>query len=865
MSDMAFDRLADGIIHHNKAIIALWVVVLLIAAPFAVKAFDVLVYDTNEMANDDSESVVGLTILGTEFYQDGADMTSMPIVVVTYGSDEGRIAAENLIQELNLNAAGYTTTDSEGNVVPKLNMDNDMPFVVMQAPDTEADIMIGMVSYNKVLTDDNVAFVSDDTPELRDYIAQYTAGLDDVRVYITGTPAITYDTMAGAMEDISKIDPFTILLILVLIGLFFRSFITSTTPPIVIGVAFLIAMAMFFFIGQVLDIFFITQIILLVAMMGAGCDYCIFIIARYREELRAGKDHESALHEAIKWAGESIAISGASVIIGFGAMAICSIDMISTMGICLALGILIALLAALTFIPAILAIVGDRIFWPTRMDSYREGGKATRGWFAWFGKRGHSYFVKSARFSQNHAKAIVVVAVLATAPAAYIALTSETSYNMIGAMQSGDSGEGMDVLSEYIDLGVIMPNYAVIQYEEPLANISFTANGPVLIWTETWTAPGGVREQLQNLVGDMIERDGGTETNIGNVVIPYEWNLEVEEAMAEYPTATHAEIIMYAISEAESMTVKAVLGEAIPELVRAYTASFMQGGAPEAMATAMAQEMLITSGGPTIDYIVNSQCMMLGGTYTQEGVTSGDATYVAINMVTHAEAMDPRSMDSIDVMSKVLDEYQAENNALVAATWVTGTAAVMYDVSKQVGEEFTTIEVVVVVAILLMLFVVMRSYTIPFRSILTILMSICWTLAITHVVFVEILGGEVIWMIPMILLVICLGLGMDYDILLTTRIKENVRGKGMSNDDAIFNAVVSTGSIITICGLIMGGAFGTMMLSSMEMLQEFGFALCFAILADALIVRTYIVPAVMHLLGDWNWKGPGYGRRSGPE
>ncbi|MBR2092863.1 MAG: MMPL family transporter [Candidatus Methanomethylophilaceae archaeon] len=114
---------------------------------------------------------------------------------------------------------------------------------------------------------------------------------------------------------------------------------------------------------------------------------------------------------------------------------------------------------------------------------------------------------------------------------------------------------------------------------------------------------------------------------------------------------------------------------------------------------------------------------------------------------------------------------------------------------------------------------------------------------------------DVTWLIPLILLVICLGLGMDYDILLTTRIRENVL-KGMSNDEAIHHAVTHTGSVITICGLIMGGAFGTLMLSSMVMLQQFGFALCFAILCDALIVRTYIVPAIMHLLGDLNWKGP---------
>ena len=78
----------------------------------------------------------------------------------------------------------------------------------------------------------------------------------------------------------------------------------------------------------------------------------------------------------------------------------------------------------------------------------------------------------------------------------------------------------------------------------------------------------------------------------------------------------------------------------------------------------------------------------------------------------------------------------------------------------------------------------------------------------------------------------------------------------MDNDEAIHQAVLHSGSVITICGLIMGGTFGTLMLSSTVMLQQMGFALCFAILVDALIVRTYIVPAVMHIMGDWNWVGP---------
>lgn len=187
---------------------------------------------------------------------------------------------------------------------------------------------------------------------------------------------------------------------------------------------------------------------------------------------------------------------------------------------------------------------------------------------------------------------------------------------------------------------------------------------------------------------------------------------------------------------------------------------------------------------------------------------------------------------------------------------MTGTPAAIYEVSEQVNQEFGKVELLAVCLIFVLLFFVMASYLTPLRSILTILMSVVWTVAVTHLLFTNLLGYGVMWLIPIILLVICLGLGMDYDILLTTRIKENHLYRGMSNDDAIRAAVASTGSIITICGFIMGGAFGTLMLSSTYLLQEFGFALMFAILVDALVVRTYIVPAAMHLMGEWNWKGP---------
>jgi RND superfamily putative drug exporter len=101
-----------------------------------------------------------------------------------------------------------------------------------------------------------------------------------------------------------------------------------------------------------------------------------------------------------------------------------------------------------------------------------------------------------------------------------------------------------------------------------------------------------------------------------------------------------------------------------------------------------------------------------------------------------------------------------------------------------------------------------------------------------------------------------MGLGMDYNIFILTRIREEV-AKGKDNTTAIVDAIDWTGGIITALAIIMGGAIGALMLSSTKMLAEFGFCLAFAILLDAMIVRTYIVPAAMQLLGKWTWWAPG--------
>jgi RND superfamily putative drug exporter len=126
----------------------------------------------------------------------------------------------------------------------------------------------------------------------------------------------------------------------------------------------------------------------------------------------------------------------------------------------------------------------------------------------------------------------------------------------------------------------------------------------------------------------------------------------------------------------------------------------------------------------------------------------------------------------------------------------------------------------------------------------------------TMLVFQVIVGIPVLFLIPLILFVILMGLGMDYNIFIITRVREEL-SKGQTDEAAIKKTVERTGGIITICGMIMAGTFGTMMISSLAMLNQFGFALFFSIILDAFVVRIYLMPAILVVGKKYNWWAPG--------
>ena len=814
---MLFEKLADGIMKHAKLIICVWIVLLIVSVPFIYKVFaepeDILEYDMTNMVSSDSESVQGMmTILDpTYFYQ--SSLNGDLLLVVECNDDEQKTVAET------------TFCDRlKDNLYDEYGMKNVS--MITMGFNSKTGTTPGILLVALGFEDDRNQY--DEVGTIRSIVGESKVGLNVGTTYLTGSIAISQDTMDSSMEDVMKIDPFSIFLVLILIGLFFRSLVSSATPPVTIGFAYGIVMMVIFGLAQFLQIYYVTSTIVLVSMLGAGCDYCIFIIARYREERKEGKDKEGALREAIIWAGESITTSGISVIIGFGVISFCTFSMVATMGMVMASGIVFALLAALTLIPSILMMVGDKIFYPSTMDSYADDSKVMSGWYGKMSELGKRYFRNSAKLSLKYAGIIVVIVVLITAPLAYVTLTEKTSYDMITIMPDCESKEGVNAIVANSNGGMIMPTYILMDAGKEIATIDDEGGhiGSLTLGTLTWNDPS------------------------------YGPQYFVQTTMLAEPVA---DTLPYYITQNSPDNIASTLGVLDSKTIL----SFPQG--KETLLALLPAEMssqvgmIIDSTAipddekyPMLDYMLNYQF----GTISK--YVDGHQ-YVKVTVIVDDQPMSEKSMGTLNEIEIANEQYilSTTGSAFFSTSIVTGSVRAVDDISKIVNSEFKYIEVAVVVLIFLLLFFVMKSYFTPMRSIITIVMSVVWTLGMTHLLFGHLLGMPITWIVPIILFVICLGLGMDYDILLTTRIKENVI-KGMTNDEAILHAVEKSGAVITICGLIMGGAFLTMVLSTSPMLMEFGFALGFAILVDALFIRTYVVPAVMHLMGKWNWVGPSF-------
>ena len=217
---------------------------------------------------------------------------------------------------------------------------------------------------------DSSSAPSDSLTNLRAYIAAHR--YPGVTAGATGDVAINVDYQAQINKSTDVTTIATVILVLAILLIVFRSVALLIVPMLTIVVSLLISMGVVAELGtHGLIISSNTPIFMIVLLAGAGTDYCLFLASRFREELAAGKDPGDALIFTMTHVGEAIASSAAAVILGIGGMVFAQFGLFNTTGPAVAVSVAITLAAALTITPALLRILGRGAFWPSRVQATR--------------------------------------------------------------------------------------------------------------------------------------------------------------------------------------------------------------------------------------------------------------------------------------------------------------------------------------------------------------------------------------------------------------------------------------------------------------------------------------------------------------
>jgi putative drug exporter of the RND superfamily len=221
----------------------------------------------------------------------------------------------------------------------------------------------------QVLSDVNQASQPDQTTlvnRIRAEIAKAAppAGL---QVHLAGQIAINVDQQAKSGNTGNQVEGVSVIFILILLLLIFRSLLA---PLITLIPAFFAVAIAGPLVGEAahagLKVSVIAQLLLIVLVLGAGTDYGLFLVFRVRENLREGADPKDAVRAAVMRVGETISFSAFTVIAALLSLLAATFQIYSQLGVPLAIGIGTMLLAGLTLLPALLAVFGRAAFWPSK-------------------------------------------------------------------------------------------------------------------------------------------------------------------------------------------------------------------------------------------------------------------------------------------------------------------------------------------------------------------------------------------------------------------------------------------------------------------------------------------------------------------
>jgi putative drug exporter of the RND superfamily len=281
----------------------------------------------------------------------------------------------------------------------------------------------------------------------------------DVDHYYTSGWMISEDLMKSSEEGLKKTEGITLVFILGVLLLVFRSPITPVIPLITVGFSYLAAQSIVSMLVDQFDfpISNYTQIFLVAVLFGIGTDYCILLLSRFKEELSHSESITEAIVETYRNAGRTVFFSGVAVMIGFAAIGFSQFILYQSAA-AVAVGVALLLIALFTIVPFFMAVLGQKIFWPSKAKAEHGDSKI----WAFFGK-----FSLTRPFLALLVVAIICVPFL-------VRYDGEVSFNQLEEI-SGDvnSIKAFNAIAESFRAGESMPTQIVLKNDEEMDSVEY--------------------------------------------------------------------------------------------------------------------------------------------------------------------------------------------------------------------------------------------------------------------------------------------------------------------------------------------------------------------------------------------------------
>ncbi|MCX8131413.1 MAG: MMPL family transporter [Clostridia bacterium] len=425
------------IIKARWIIFSIWVIAAILLTVIQPDINAILRHKGQQGLDENSPSVIANSILSKMDTSKGTDN-----IIVFY--DKNKISDEEM-KQISDGVKAIRASSSE------LGIDKIFdPFSMPQAKNSliSKDGTMLMVSFK----------LDKGSREIDDIKKVFDNKLSNVHVehYLTGEDFIGNDYLKAALSGVEKSAALTVIFILVVLIIMFRSVVTPIVSLLAVAFSYLCSMGI---AAQLIDkanfpVTSLTQVLLVLILFGIGTDYNILLFNRFKEELSNGCSIDDAIVKTYKTAGKTIAFSILTVLIAFFSL-IFSESPIYKSGIVVVIGVAIMLLEILTLTPLAMKVLGNKLFWPSKNTS---GHKESKLWD------------KISSASIKHPAISVLIIALIIVPTVYF---HQQKLNFDTIKELGDtqpSSKAFNLVAEHFGQGQAMPVNIVIENTKALDN-----------------------------------------------------------------------------------------------------------------------------------------------------------------------------------------------------------------------------------------------------------------------------------------------------------------------------------------------------------------------------------------------------------